>query len=56
MIEDLNFQRDMAKAQTELVTQDRKLQVAKAESANNNAGLLGKFLKTIASVVTPVFA
>lgn len=56
MVEDLNFQRDMAKAQTELVTQDRKLQVAKAESANNNAGLLGKFLKTIASVVTPVFA
>ena len=56
MVEDLNFQRDMAKAQTELVTQDRKLQVAKAESANNSAGLLGKFLKTIASVVTPVFA
>lgn len=56
MVEDLNFQRDMIKAQTEVVTQDRKLQVAKAESANNNAGLLGKFLKTIASVVTPVFA
>lgn len=56
MVEDLNFQRDMIKAQTEVATQDRKLQVAKAESANNNAGLLGKFLKTIASVVTPVFA
>lgn len=56
MVEDLNFQRDMIKAQTEVVTQDRKLQVAKAESANNSAGILGKFLKTIASVVTPVFA
>ena len=56
MVEDLNFQRDMIKAQTDVATQDRKLQVAKAESANNNAGLLGKFLKSIASVVTPVFA
>lgn len=56
MVEDLNFQRDMIKAQTEVATQDRKLQVAKAESRNNDFGILGKFLKTIASVVTPVFA
>ena len=55
-IEDINFQRDMAKAQTELVTQDKKLRVAKAESRNNDFGVLGKFLKSIASVITPVFA
>lgn len=56
MVEDLNFQRDMIKAQTEVATQDRKLQVAKAESRNNDFGLLSKLFKAAASVIAPVFA
>ena len=49
-IEDLNFQRDMIKAQTEVVTQDRKLQVAKAEAANTRNSINSGIFKIMGGV------
>lgn len=49
-IEDLNFQRDMIKAQTEVVTQDRKLQVANAEAANTRNSMHSGMLKLMGGV------
>ena len=49
-IEDLNFQRDMIKAQTEVATQDRKLQVAKAEAANTRNSMNSGILKLMGGV------
>lgn len=46
-IEDLNFERDMKKAQTEVVTQDKKLQVAKAEAANARNSMHSGIFKLI---------